>query len=343
MATEKELDPGTNRHGEEPLELISNSAPLVLSFNEKTGKAARGSRLNAPLDAPAPNQALSAPDAESGFAASDGHNEFAPLPIPDVSERVTAGTDANGESRVFAAPDESSANLRLQPAAGSQSTDNRIMIEAALPPSARVQAPGAEIRSHRELVSDTSASASILQEHKVPQMASTVFVPVPEKAQRVSLGETAADPARRSAARPGNSNTGAPAPEFVPGLPATPMIVYASPEIERTPSPALSEPPPEDRASVLSKASAFLPGGQQKDRTAAAAQQHTSGERPRVDALTNGALAAPEARLSPDTRSATTLSISAAAVERLHAEEKKTSELNRQLDQLAARMKEPRH
>ena len=266
MATEKQLGPGTNRQGEEHIELLSSGTPHVVSFNEKTGKATRESHLNAPIDAPAPDKALSPPDAKGDSAAAHAHNEFAPLSIPDISERVTVGIDANGESRVFAAPAEPSANLRLQPAAGSQSTDNRIMIEPALAPAARVQAPGAEVRSHRELVADTSASASIVQVHKVEQMASTVFAPVPEKAERNSLEETAA-----------------------------------------------------------------------------AQQQHASGERPRVDALTIGALAATETLVSPGTQDTTTFSISAAAVERLHAEEKMTSELNRQLDQLAARLKEPRH
>ena len=346
MATEKERGPGTNKQGEEHLELLPNSAPRVLNFNEKTGKATRESHLNAPADAAEANQALSAPDADGEFAASHAHNEFAPLPIPDVSERVTVDIDANGDSRVFAAPGASPENLRLQPAADSVNAETRIMIDQAPAPSTRVQAPGAGLRSQRELVTDTSASvptAPTAQENEAPQIASTVFAPVPAEAQHSALQQTAEHPAGRSAATPGNSKTGASAPEFVPGLPVTPTIVYALPEVERTPSPAQPEPPPEGRAPALNKAPASLPGKRQEAKSAAAAEPpHSPGEQPRAAASMHGALAPPEDPRSPGTPGTTTLSISAAAVERLHAEEKITLELNRQLDQLAARMKAQR-
>ena len=128
--------------------------------------------------------------------------------------------------------------------------------------------------------------------------------------------------------------------EFVPGLRATTTIGYA-PDEHPLPSPperALESQVPALQATPVMLATA--PDAQHVQGVPASGMQHeSSGE----DPLSNGGPALPATPLAAKAPGSTRISISAAAVERLHAEERKTSELNSQLDQLAARLADHKH
>lgn len=297
-------DRGTGRQGEEHVEVLANKAPHMLSFNEKTGKATRDSHPSVPIDTPAPDTVLLNAVGESG--APPDHTVFAAAVPARATERVTVDLNLARDTTVFGSPEESASGSRVQPPPDQKTMDTRVTIEQA------------------------------------PPQQSTVFVPVPGRAETASLQKVAEQPAGRSGASRAGSAATAHAPVFVPGLPATTTIVHAPPASD-SPSqkvrsdPAL-EPKPQASNHALRPPSAG-PGLQHATSAARPGQPRVAGEPAPADPLPNGGPAAVPAAAA--SRKAT-ISISGAAVERLHAEEKKTLELNQQLDQLAERLTEHR-
>jgi hypothetical protein len=297
---------GAGLHGEERVEVLANQAPRMVSFNEKTGKATRDSHLNVPIDTPAPDTVLPLPDAAGESGAPHEHTVFA-TPVPaGATERVTLDPNRARDTTVFGSPEESASGSRVQPPPDQQKTDTRVTIEQALP------------------------------------QRSTVFVPVPGKAEIGSLRETAEHPAGRSGASPAGSAAAAQAPAFVPGLPVTTTIVHAPPASDSASQKIRLDPAPEPKPQASNHALHPPSGGPGLQHATSAARQGqpgVAGEPAPADPLPkSGPAAAPPVAAS---RTAT-ISISGAAVERLHSEEKKTLELNKQLDQLAARLTEHR-
>ena len=309
MSDEKDVsrDHGANRHGEERLDLLPNSAPHLLSFNEKTGKATRDPHLSIPIDTPAPDTVLALPDTAGEFGTSHAHTEFVPLAIAGDPGRVTVDLNIAADTKVFGSSGEPASSSLVQAPSDQGKTDTRVTIEQALP------------------------------------QRSTVFVPVPGEAKTSSLQKIAEHPAARSSASPAGSATVAPAPVFVPGLPAATTIVHAPPASDSASPKGQPDPriEPEPRAS--NNALRPYSGGPGLQHATSASRQdlpRVPGEPAPADHLPNGGQAAP---LSAAAARTVTISISGAAVERLHCEEQKTLELNKHLDQLAARLAEHRH
>ncbi len=297
---------GAGLHGEERFEVLANQAPRMVSFNEKTGKATRDSHLNVPIDTPAPETVLPLPDAAGESGAPQDHTVFAAAVPAAAAERVTVDLNLARDTKVFVTSEESASGSRVQLPPDQQKTDTRVTIEQALP------------------------------------QRSTVFVPVPDEAEIGSLRETAEHPAGRSDASPAGSAAAAQAPAFVPGLPVTTTIVHAPPASDSASQKIRLDPAPEPKPQASNPAlrpPAAGPGLQHATSAARPGQPGVVGEAAPAEPLPkSGPAAAPPVAAS---RTAT-ISISGAAVERLHAEEKKTLELNKQLDQLAARLTEHR-
>jgi len=309
MSDEKERghDHGADRHGEERLDLVPNSAPRILSFNEKTGTATHDSHLSVPIDTPAPDAVLPLPDTAGESAAPHDHTVFA-APVPaGAAERVTVDPSPARDTKVFGAPGESTSSPRVQPPPDQKKTGTGVTIEPA------------------------------------PPQRSTVFAPVPGKAEAGSLQKIAEHPAGRPGASPAGSAAVAPAPVFVPGLPATMTIVHAPPASDSASPKGRSGPRLEPEPQASNKALRPPPGGPGLQHATSASRQdlpRVPGKPAPADHLPNGG---PDAALPAAASRTATISIGGAAVERLHAEEQKTLELNKHLDQLAMRLAEHRH
>ncbi|MCX7144363.1 MAG: hypothetical protein NT123_25695 [Proteobacteria bacterium] len=309
MSDEKDVgrDHGASRHGEERLDLVPNSAPHLLSFNEKTGKATRDSHQSIPIDTPAPDTVLPLPDTAGESGTSHAHTEFAPLAVAGAPGRVTVDPNVARDTTVFGSPGEPAASSLVQAPPVREKTDSRVTIEQELP------------------------------------QRSTVFTPVPGDAKTSSLQKTAEHQTGRSGASPAGSAAAASAPVFVPGLPATTTIVHAPPASDSASPKGRSDPRLEPEARASNNTLRPPSGGPGLQHATSASRQdppRAPGKPAPADHLPNGGQAAP---LSAAAARTVTISISGAAVERLHCEEQKTLELNKHLDQLAARLAENRH
>ena len=200
------------------------------------------------------------------------------------------------------------------------------------------------MHSHKELAASAGESPTTILEQKPPQMAATVFAPAPNAAAHSLLQTSTAHPVSQSAASPDNSTRAAPV--FVPGLPVAPTIVHADPEPDDLPLQIPPEPALTRQRAALNAAPALASGKtatQQLKSPVTARLQDAPGEHSQDNLLANDELDAPAAPHSLDASGGEKFSISAEAIERLHTEQQKTTELNLQLDQLAAKLADSRH
>lgn len=346
MTDERESGHGDHaeKHGEQQLGLLINKAPHTVTFNEKLGKATRESHLNAPEELPPPDHARSLHDAAGDAAATHAHTAIAPLPTPGSSTRVTVDIDNKTDARILASPGDSPSRHRLLAETDSGRVDYHISIETGDPSATRVGATGADIRPHMEIAANTNRSPTSLLEHDAPQVGSTVHVPLPARAEDVSLQQESGESGHRPGASHAHSTTPASAQNFTPGMPAAVHVIH---EPEGTPAQGPLAPPLEGREPFLRERTGAPSGAldaQPPKSAAAAAAQDRFREDSSADDLSAGGIAAPADHPSvAAAASSFKLSISEAAVARLHTEERITLELNKHLDQLAARLANPRH
>ena len=200
------------------------------------------------------------------------------------------------------------------------------------------------MQPHKEFAAGTSESPTTILEHTLPQMAATVFVPIADAAASRLPQTSAVHSVSQSAASPDSSTRTAPV--FVPGLPVLPTIVHTIHEPDNLTVQIPPKAAPAGQRTALNAAPVSpsdKTATQQLKNLATAQLQHIPGERSPDHPLLNDELDAPAAPHSLEAPGNERFSISAQAIERLHTEQQKTAELNMHLDQLAARLADPRH